>query len=92
MLWILGNQAGKPGSDKRRKLVLAACECARLSLKHVKKGEKRPLQAIETAERWARKEKGVSIQDVRIAADSAAYSVAYSAAYSVAYSVAYSAA
>jgi hypothetical protein len=32
MLWLLGKKAGKPGSAKRKKLVLAACKCARLAL------------------------------------------------------------
>jgi len=54
MLWLLGKQAGKPGSDARRPLVLAACACARLALPYVRAGELRPLRAIETAEAWAR--------------------------------------
>src|SRR5690348_9278716 len=54
MLWLLGRLSGKPGSDGRRKLVLCACECARLAVPHVKAGETRPLKAIETAERWAK--------------------------------------
>ena len=32
MLWAVGKLAGPPGSDSRRPLVLAACECARLAL------------------------------------------------------------
>lgn len=69
MLWLAGKQSGEPGTDKRRKLVLCACDCARLSLKHVPENEKRPLRAIETAEAWARKETGVSLDDVKVAAD-----------------------
>ena len=54
MLWLLGRLSGPPESASRRKLVLAACACARLSLKHVSKGEKRPRAAIEAAEDWAK--------------------------------------
>ena len=43
MLWLLGKQSGPPESKSRKKLVLSACKCARLALKHVPKGEKRPL-------------------------------------------------
>jgi len=93
MLWLAGIMSGKPGSNKRKKLVLCACECARLSLKYVKKGEGRPLKAIETAEKWANDD-NINIQDVQKASDAAAaYSAAYSsAAYSsaaAAYSAAY---
>jgi len=49
MLWL----AAKEKLCTRQELVLAACACARLSLKYVKKGEKRPIQAIEAAEAWA---------------------------------------
>jgi hypothetical protein len=71
MLWLCGRLSGKPGSDARKKLVLCACECARLSLKHVRAGEDRPRVAIETAERWARGDESVSLADVRKAAASA---------------------
>jgi hypothetical protein len=54
MLWL----AARVGV-RRQDLVLAACACARLVLPHVKAGEDRPLQAIRTAERWARGEPGV---------------------------------
>ena len=54
LLWLLGELSGPVGSKSRKKLVLTACECARLALPFVEKGEKRPLQAIETAERYVR--------------------------------------
>ena len=54
MLWLAGRVSDKPMSDARRPLVLAACECARLALPHVRAGDDRPLRAIEMAERWAR--------------------------------------
>ena len=72
-LWIVGNLSGKPGSQKRKKLVLCACEIARLSLRYVPNGETRPLKAIETAEKFAGGDKGISLQNVRNAADAAAY-------------------
>ena len=81
MLWLLGKLAGKPGEAKRRKLVLAACSCARLSLPHVSAGEMRPLKAIETAEAWARCASNVSIEDVHAAADAADAAYAAAAAY-----------
>ena len=71
MLWLLGKLSGPPKGEKRKPLVLACCECARLSLKYVEKGEKRPRIAIETAEKWAR---GVTtIEDVSAYAASYAY-------------------
>ena len=100
MLWL----ARRAELCSRQELVLAACACARLALPYVKKGEKRPLAAIETAERWARGE--ATLEEVRSAAAAAAdaysaYSAAsaYDAAYAAyddaaasAYSAAYAAA
>jgi len=81
MLWLLGKLSGEPGSDARRKLVLAACACARLSLEYVPKGEDRPRKTIETAEAWAKYRRGVTLDDVRkaVAAAYAAYAAAYAA-------------
>ena len=82
MLWILGRLAGPPESESRKKLVLAACACVRLTLKYVRAGEDRPRLAIEAAEAWARGESGVTIEQVRSAAYAAAYAAdaAYAAA------------
>ena len=97
MLYHAGKLAGEPGSDARRPLVLAACECARLVLPRVKAGESRPLLAIEAAERWARGGDGApTLQEVRRAADAAyaaadAAYAAYDAAYDAAYAAAYAA-
>ena len=66
MLWIIGKTCGKD----RRKLVLAACKCARLSLKYVPKDEKRPLKAITTAENWA--DGNTTVEDITNAANAAA--------------------
>ena len=89
MLWLVGKLAGPPESDSRKALVLTACECARLALPYVRKGETRPLKAIEAAEAYARGDAEVTLQDVRAAyaADDAAY--AYAAAYAFAYAAAY---
>ena len=73
LLWI----AAKGGVD-RKKLVLAACACARLSLKYVPKGEKRPLKAIETAEAWC--DGKATLAQVRAAAAAAADAAAAAAA------------
>ena len=82
MLYHAGKLAGEPGSDARRPLVLAACECARLVLLRVKAGETRPLLAIEAAERWARGGADApTLQEVRRAADAAYAAAAYAAAY-----------
>jgi len=96
MLYHAGKLAGEPGSDARRPLVLAACECARLVLLRVKAGETRPLLAIEAAERWARGGADApTLQEVRRAADAAyAAAAAADAAYAAAdaaYAAAYAA-
>ena len=54
MLWLAGYFSGLPESDGRKKLVLCACECARLALSVV--ADSRVVACIETAERWARDE------------------------------------
>ena len=75
MLWVLGKVCD--GDEMHKKVVLAACECARLSLTHVPDGEDKPRIAIETTEKWVRGE--ATIDDIR----TAAYAVylAYAAAY-----------
>jgi len=93
LLWFAGNI----GID-RKILVLAACDCAERSLKHVTKGDDRPKIAIETARKWAGGDESVTIEDVRHAADAAyaaaraAYAAARAAAYAAAHAAAYAAA
>ena len=77
MLWMAGRGSGKSGGRARRRLTLAACECARVRLPDVPDGEERPRVCIETAEAWARGE-GPTLNDVR--ADAYAAAAAYSAA------------
>ena len=91
MLWLLGKLSGAPESDMRKKVVLCACACARTALKQVPDGEDRPLQAIETTERWARGDDGVTLDDVRSAASAAASAAAASAAASASAAAAYAA-
>ena len=92
LLWL----AAKAGIDCKR-LVMAACACARLALMHVRVGEERTRIAIETAEAWCRGE--ATIEQVRearknAAARAAAYDAARAAyaAADAAYAAAYAAA
>jgi hypothetical protein len=67
MLWI----ASRLVTD-RKPVVMAACACARLSLKYVPASELRPLRCIEKTEAWCRGE--ATLTDVRKArAASASY-------------------
>ena len=96
LLWL----AAKAGIDRKR-LVMAACACARLALVHVRIGEERPRIAIETAEAWCRGEATIEqVREARKAADAAdaaayaAYAAAYAAdayAAAAAYAAAYAA-
>jgi hypothetical protein len=86
MLWLAGKLSGEPMSDTRKPLVLAACECARLALLFTKKGEERPLRAIELAEKWAHGDSSITLDELRKADAAAAY-IADAAAYA-AYSAA----
>lgn len=81
MLWLIGKiAAGEPESEQRKRLVLASCACARLAIPEDKnKLEPSSLTAIVTAEKWARGENGVTINEVKKAA--AAYYAAYYATY-----------
>ena len=75
LFWLLG----RTGCD-RGLLVRAACACARTVLRYVPAGEDRPRLAIEAAEGWVRGE--VTVDEVRVARDAAAYAAyAYADAY-----------
>ncbi len=67
LLWLLSELKGQ----SQKKLVLAACKCARTTLKYVRKGELRPKKAIETAERWARDDTEVTWGDIFAATQAA---------------------
>ena len=80
MLWLAGKVSGPSGDQRRRKLVLAACECAQLSLAYVKPGEKRPAEALKIATAWAMGEI-VTLDELRVAADTAYAAYAAAATY-----------
>ena len=89
MLWIVGKvQCGEPESDERKRLVLCACECARLALPIWEArypSDKRVARCIETAERWARGEATINeLRTARETADAAADAAAAAAAYAAA--------
>ena len=87
MLWYAGKKAGPEGDEKRKKLVLAACACARLALPIWEKrypDDKRVRDCIETAEKWARNEATLEALQVSrrncYAAAAAGAAAAYAAA------------
>jgi hypothetical protein len=84
MLWLIGKLSGKPESEKRKKLVITACKCARLTLTFAGENKDDTEKCIVTAENWAKNVENVTIDDVRAAAD-AAYAAAYVAADAAAY-------
>lgn len=84
VLWLAGRLAGPPGDPSRIPVVLAACDCAELTLHLVAKGEERPRKAIETARAWARGE--ATLAEVQVAYDAdadASCAAAYAATYAV---------
>jgi hypothetical protein len=93
MLWLIGKQSDNPESKSRKKLVLTVCKCARLSLKYISKDEKRPLKVIQIAEKWAKGDNSISLQDIRSAAVDAAHAASYAgdAAAHAAHAAAYAA-
>jgi hypothetical protein len=83
MLWLIGKLSGDPESEKRKKLVITACKCARLALPFASKNKNVAEKCIITAENWANNVENTTIADVRAAAY-AAYASAdapYAAAY-----------
>ena len=94
MLWLLGKLSGKIGSKSRKQLVWTSCQCARLSLPYITKDEKRPLNTIETAEKYTKG--NATLKEVKVAADAAyaasAAATAAAAAYAADAAAAYAAA
>ena len=90
LLWLAGRVA-MHGSPEHRQVVLAACACARTVLHLVPAGEEHPRVAIETAERWARGEDGVTLAMV-VATRAAAWEAAGAAAWDAAGAAAWAAA
>jgi len=96
LLWYACRVSGGPESESRRRVVLAACDCAELALPTYERrypGDNRPRRAIETARRWARGEAGITLSDVHAvsAAAYAAYADAAADADAAAYAAAYAA-
>ena len=97
LLWYAGKLSGPVGDERRKKLVLAACGCARLALPLFEKrypDDKRVRDCIETAEKWARNEATLEAFQVArrycYSAADAAHATAYAAA-DAAYAAAYAA-
>jgi hypothetical protein len=90
MLWLFGKMCGKPGWPSRQKLVLAACDCAMIAAKWWPKGKEAVCQkAIDTARAWANGK--ATIEEVRNAAENAAYAADAAYVAYVAYAVAFAA-
>ena len=73
MMWLIGKASGPPESAGRKKLVLCACDCARLALPIFEKrrpNDDRVRKCIETAERWANGK--ATINELRAARKAAA--------------------
>lgn len=78
MLWLVGRVSGKPGNEARRKLALCLCDVVEPALRFVPDGVDASHIAIDVLGRWARGEDGVTLYDVRRAADSSAFAAARS--------------
>ena len=89
LLWLCGKMADKPNWPTRKEVVLAACDCAELSLKHVPEGEERPRKCLETVRAWAAG--NATIDEVRTAKRDAANAAADAAAYAAYAAAAYAA-
>ena len=89
LFWYAGRKA-KTETDRKR-IVLAACACARTALKFVKPGEDRPRKCIETTEAWCAGK--ATLEEVRVARSDAyaAYAAAAAAADAAAAAYAYAA-
>ncbi len=78
MLWAWDRNCGNSGSESHRMLVLCAVECVKTSLKYVKNKDVKKLikKSLDTTERWAKGEEGVTLDDVKNAANAAANAAA----------------
>ena len=76
LLWLCGKMADKPDWPTRKEIVLAACDCVELALKHVPEGEDSPRKCVETARAWTIGK--ATIGELRMAKRAAAYA-AYAA-------------
>jgi len=69
MLWYCARVSGGPASHSRKRVILAACDCASLSLKFAGKHRKVVMKCIRTARAWAHGQ--ASMDQVRSAANAA---------------------
>jgi len=95
MLWYCGKNAGPVGDERRKLLVLAACECARLALpiwQNRYPDDNRVEVCLDTAEKWARGEATIEALQVSRRNCYASYAAAFSAAYASADASAYASA
>jgi hypothetical protein len=90
MLWLLGRMVGNKGWPTHKQVVLLACDCAELALRHVPDDETRPAEAIRAARRWCRGR--ATIEKVRRAAYAAYAADAAAEAARAAYAAAFAAA
>jgi hypothetical protein len=83
MLWILGRMSGPPESESRRRLVLAACDCAELSLPYVTDDWVRSIceATLEVTRAWAVGADATieQVREERVACWRAASAAAYAA-------------
>ncbi len=90
MLWAWSRNCGKIGENSHRMLVLCNVAIAKTSVKYIKNKEVKKLvkKSLETTERWACGEEGVTLEDVEKAA-AAAWSAGYVANTAAAWSAGY---
>ena len=82
MLWLAGKYSGPAESPGRRKLVLAATECARLAWPYVREKDHNIIErCYSVAEAWGNNDPTVSLAAVKDAADAAYAAYAVYAAY-----------
>ncbi len=67
MLWAWGRNCGQRGSESHRMLVLACVKIARTSLKYIEDKEYKEIYktCLNTTEKWAKREDGVTLADVK---------------------------
>ena len=85
MLWLVGKLSGSPESNKRKKLVLAACDCVEKSLPYSGSNREMIIKCLKITRLWAKgeatiKQVGISADAVYAAANAAANAAAYAAA------------
>ena len=92
MLWLAGRLSGPPEGEGRKTLVLAACDCAELSLRYIREEWSRDVAAatLEVTRAWAHGEADIArVCEARyVCWDAAAAYAAAADAYADAYAAA----